>query len=60
MRYEALPDQLYINNRQKLIKQLAPKSMVLIFSNDIMPQNILIPKISNPYIRNIVLINNPQ
>ncbi|CAM3707467.1 aminopeptidase P family protein [Aquirufa aurantiipilula] len=39
MRYDTPPAQLYINNRQKLISQLAPKSIVLICSNDIMPTN---------------------
>ena len=39
MRYDTLPAQLYINNRQKLIQHLDPKSIVLICSNDIMPTN---------------------
>lgn len=39
MRYKTLPSQLYVKNRQKLVDQLAPKSIVLISSNDIMPTN---------------------
>ncbi|MHA8105740.1 aminopeptidase P N-terminal domain-containing protein [Aquirufa sp. 5-AUSEE-100C1] len=39
MRYSPFPSELFVNNRQKLIAELPPKSMVLISSNDIMPTN---------------------
>ena len=39
MRYSPFPSELFVKNRQKLITELPPKSMVLISSNDIMPTN---------------------
>ncbi len=39
MRYAPFPSELFIKNRQKLIAELPPKSLVLISSNDIMPTN---------------------
>ena len=39
MRYQPFPSELFIKNRNKLIAELPPKSMVLISSNDIMPTN---------------------
>ena len=39
MRYSPFPSELFIKNRQKLVAELPPKSLVLISSNDIMPTN---------------------
>lgn len=39
MRYQPLSADLYNRNREKLIKELPAKSMVIISSNDIMPTN---------------------
>jgi Xaa-Pro aminopeptidase len=39
MRYQPFPSELFVKNRQKLIAELPPKSIVLISSNDIMPTN---------------------
>ncbi len=39
MRYKPFPSELFIKNRQKLVAELPPKSLVLISSNDIMPTN---------------------
>jgi Xaa-Pro aminopeptidase len=39
MRYQPFPSELFIKNRNKLIAELPPKSLVLISSNDIMPTN---------------------
>ena len=39
MRYQPFPSDLFVKNRQKLIAELPPKSLVLISSNDIMPTN---------------------
>ncbi len=39
MRYSPFPSELFVKNRQKLVAELPPKSMVLISSNDIMPTN---------------------
>ncbi|WP_224999519.1 aminopeptidase P family protein [Cesiribacter sp. SM1] len=37
MRYLPIDKELFIRNRQKLVKQLKPKSMAIFNSNDIMP-----------------------
>ena len=37
MRYRPINPKLFIENRQRLISQLEPKSMVIVVSNDIMP-----------------------
>lgn len=39
MRYKTFPSDLFSKNRQKLVAELPPKSLVLISSNDIMPTN---------------------
>lgn len=39
MRYEAIGKELFINNRQRLVKQLKPNTLALFNSNDIMPTN---------------------
>lgn len=39
MRYQALPSNLYINNRKKLRDKLLPNSIAVFHSNDIMPTN---------------------
>ena len=39
MRYDTFPSDLFIKNRAKLTKALAPKSIVILSSNDIMPTN---------------------
>lgn len=39
MRYDAFPSGLFVKNRAKLKAKLAPKSLVILSSNDIMPTN---------------------
>jgi Xaa-Pro aminopeptidase len=39
MRYDAFPADLFVKNRAKLTAVLAPKSIVILSSNDIMPTN---------------------
>lgn len=39
MRYDAFPSGLFVKNRVKLKAKLAPKSLVILSSNDIMPTN---------------------
>ncbi len=39
MRYSPFPSELFSKNREKLIAELPPKSLVLVSSNDIMPTN---------------------
>ena len=39
MRYDAFPSGLFVKNRAKLTAKLAPKSLVILCSNDIMPTN---------------------
>lgn len=39
MKYQQLPKELYIRNRQKFVKHLKPNSMAVFTSNDIMPTN---------------------
>ena len=39
MRYLPIENQLFIQNRQRLVSQLKPKSMVVLTANDIMPTN---------------------
>ena len=39
MRYHALDNSLYINNRANFVKHLKPKSVAVFNSNDIMPTN---------------------
>jgi Xaa-Pro aminopeptidase len=39
MRYQPLPKELYIRNRQKLVAQLEEHSMALLCSNDVIPTN---------------------
>jgi Xaa-Pro aminopeptidase len=39
MKYKAIDNSLYINNRANFIKKLKPKSVAVLNSNDIMPTN---------------------
>lgn len=39
MRYESIGKELFTSNRQRLVKQLKPRSLALFNSNDIMPTN---------------------
>ncbi|HEX5169039.1 MAG TPA: aminopeptidase P family protein [Cyclobacteriaceae bacterium] len=39
MRYESIGKELFILNRKRLLKELKPKSLVVLNSNDIMPTN---------------------
>jgi Xaa-Pro aminopeptidase len=39
MRYEAIDNQLFIQNRNRLYTQLKPKSLVVLNANDILPTN---------------------
>ena len=39
MKYSQLPSQLFVENRQRFIAQLKPKSVAIFNSNDIMPTN---------------------
>jgi len=39
MRYQPLPKELYIRNRQKIVAQLKENSMALLCSNDVIPTN---------------------
>ena len=39
MRYHQIDQQLFVNNRRNLVKNLKPNSVVVIHSNDIMPTN---------------------
>ena len=39
MRYEPIGKELFTTNRQRLVKQLKPRSLALFNSNDIMPTN---------------------
>ncbi len=39
MKYQAIDSQLFIDNRQRFIKHLKPKSIAIFNSNDIMPTN---------------------
>src|ERR1041385_3176195 len=39
MRSETIGKELFIQNRQRLVKQLKPNSLALFNSNDIMPTN---------------------
>lgn len=39
MRYDAIDKELFIKNREKLIRQLKPNSVAVFFSNDLMPKN---------------------
>ena len=39
MRYNPLPNSLFIKNRQKLVKRLNKNSMALLCSNDVLPTN---------------------
>lgn len=39
MRYVPAPNDLYIDNRKKLIEKLLPNSIVIVESNDVMPTN---------------------
>jgi Xaa-Pro aminopeptidase len=39
MRYDAFPTELFVKNRAKLKAKLAPKSLLVLSSNDIMPTN---------------------
>jgi Xaa-Pro aminopeptidase len=39
MRYEPIGKELFTSNRQRLVKQLKPRSLALFNSNDIMPTN---------------------
>ncbi|MCH2197334.1 MAG: aminopeptidase P family protein [Flavobacteriales bacterium] len=37
MRYQILPSDLYIHNRQRFVKEMKPGGLAVFFSNDIMP-----------------------
>jgi Xaa-Pro aminopeptidase len=39
MRYQAIKNQLFINNRKRLLKELKPNSIAVVNSNDINPTN---------------------
>lgn len=39
MRYNPLPAELYVSNRQRLYGQLPPRSVVILTSNDVLPTN---------------------
>ena len=39
MRYQKIDPQLFVSNRQRLIKKLKPNSLVVFNSNDLMPTN---------------------
>jgi len=39
MRYNPLPAELYVSNRQRLYAQLPPRSVVILTSNDVLPTN---------------------
>jgi Xaa-Pro aminopeptidase len=39
MRYEHIDKELFINNRQRFIQHLPPKSIAIFHSNDLMPRN---------------------
>lgn len=39
MRYKSISNELFISNRQRLIKELKPRSLAVLNSNDIMPTN---------------------
>ncbi len=39
MRHAPLPQELFVNHRQRLVDQLKPKSLVVLNSNDILPTN---------------------
>ncbi len=39
MRYQAIDNSLYINNRENFVKHLKPKSVAVFNSNDMMPTN---------------------
>jgi Xaa-Pro aminopeptidase len=39
MRYQPLPAELYVTNRQRLYELLPPRSLVILHANDIMPTN---------------------
>jgi Xaa-Pro aminopeptidase len=39
MRYQPLPADLYISNRQRLYAQLPPRSVVILQANDVLPTN---------------------
>ena len=39
MRYSQIPASLFIRNREKFIAKMAPNSIAILTSNDIMPNN---------------------
>jgi Xaa-Pro aminopeptidase len=39
MRYHPLPADLYISNRERLYRQLPPRSVVILHANDVLPTN---------------------
>lgn len=39
MRYQPLPSELYVNNRQRLYAELPPRSVVILQANDVLPTN---------------------
>src|SRR5690606_13793956 len=39
MRYKSISKELFISNRQRLIKELKPRSLAVLNANDIMPTN---------------------
>ena len=39
MRYQPLPSELYVTNRQRLYALLPPRSVVILHSNDVLPTN---------------------
>lgn len=49
MRYSPIPQQLFINNRKRFVKEIKPGSLAIFNSNDIMPVNAdgIMPFIQN-------------
>ena len=39
MRYEPIPNKLFIQNRENLAKRMKPRSVAIVHANDIMPKN---------------------
>ena len=39
MRYQKISQQLFVNNRRKLVRELKPNAVVVVNANDIMPTN---------------------
>src|SRR5580693_10211429 len=39
MKYEKIPSKLFIENRERFVKELKPNSLAVFNSNDVMPTN---------------------